>query len=126
MGIEVRYANPSNPDNFKKLSDKKTRLFYAETLPNPSLRVFPISEVADIGKNLGIPLIVDNTACPIICRPIEHGAAIVMHSLTKYMGGHGTSIGGIIIDSGNFDWSKNKSRHQNICCLLYTSDAADE
>ena len=85
MGIEVRYADPSNPDNFKKLCDEKTRLFYAETLPNPSLRVFPIGEVSDIGKSLGIPLIVDNTACPIICKPIEHGAAIVMHSLTKYL-----------------------------------------
>ena len=114
MGIEVRYADPSNPDNFKKLCDEKTRLFYAETLPNPSLRVFPIGKVANIGKSLGIPLIVDNTACPIICKPIEHGAAIVMHSLTKYIGGHGTSIGGIIVDSGNFDWSKNKSRHPNI------------
>ena len=114
MGIEVRYADPSDPENFKKLCDNKTRLFYAETLPNPSLRVFPIKNVAEIGRKLCIPLIIDNTACPIICKPIEHGATIVIHSLTKYIGGHGTSIGGVIIDSGNFNWSKNKSRQPNI------------
>ena len=114
MGIEVRYADPIDPENFEKLSDDKTRAYYAETLPNPSLRVFPISEVAEIGKNKGIPLIMDNTACPVICKPIEHGASIVMHSLTKFIGGHGTSIGGIIVDSGKFDWAKNKKRHPNI------------
>ena len=114
MGIEVRYADPVDPKNFEKVSDEKTRAYYAETLPNPSLRVFPISEVAEIGKSKGIPLIMDNTACPVICKPIEHGAAIVMHSLTKFIGGHGTSIGGIIVDSGKFDWSKNKKRHPNI------------
>tara|TARA_B100000963_G_scaffold111410_1_gene96983 strand:- start:42 stop:1157 length:1116 start_codon:yes stop_codon:yes gene_type:complete len=114
MGIEVRYADPSDPKNFEKLIDDKTRLFYAEVLPNPSLRVFPIKEVADIGRPHGIPLIVDNTACPVICKPIDHGAAIVMHSLTKFIGGHGNSIGGIIVDSGNFDWSVNKKRQPNI------------
>ncbi len=114
MGIEVRYADPSDPSDFNRLCDQKTRLFYAETLPNPSLRVFPIKEVADIGDKIGVPLIIDNTACPIICKPIEHGASIVIHSLTKYISGHGTSIGGIIIDSGNFDWSRNKKRHPNI------------
>ena len=114
MGVEVRYADPSDPKNFEKLIDDKTRLFYAEVLPNPSLRVFPIKEVADIGRPHGIPLIVDNTACPVICKPIEHGAAIVMHSLTKFIGGHGNSIGGIIVDSGNFDWSANKERQPNI------------
>ena len=114
MGVEVRYADPSDPKNFEKLIDDKTRLFYAEVLPNPSLRVFPIKEVADIGRPHGIPLIVDNTACPVICKPIEHGAAIVMHSLTKFIGGHGNSIGGIIVDSGNFDWSLKKERQPNI------------
>ena len=114
MGIEVRYADPSDPSDFNRLCEQKTRLFYAETLPNPSLRVFPIKEVADIGDKIGVPLIIDNTACPIICKPIEHGASIVIHSLTKYISGHGTSIGGIIIDSGNFDWSRNKKRHPNI------------
>ncbi len=114
MGVEVRYADPEDPKNFEKLTDDKTRLYYAETLPNPSLRVFPIKEVADIGKSKGIPLVMDNTACPIICKPIEHGAAIVMHSLTKFIGGHGTSIGGIIVDSGNFDWSVDKKRQPHI------------
>jgi len=110
LGIEVRYADPSNPANFEKLVDDKTRAFYAETLPNPYLRVFPIREVADIGKKYSIPLIVDNTAAPIICKPFDHGAAIVVYSLTKYIAGHGSVIGGAVIDSGNFDWTKNPNR----------------
>jgi O-acetylhomoserine (thiol)-lyase len=114
MGIEVRYADPKDPESFAKATDNKTRLYYAETLPNPSLRVFPIKEVSDIGRKLGIPLVMDNTACPVICKPIDHGAAIVMHSLTKFIGGHGTTIGGIIVDAGNFDWSIDKERQPNI------------
>ena len=110
LGIEVRYADPSDPANFEKLVDDKTRAFYAETLPNPYLRVFPIREVADIGKKYSIPLIVDNTAAPIICKPFDHGAAIVVYSLTKYIAGHGSVIGGAVIDSGNFDWTKNPNR----------------
>ena len=114
MGIEVRYADPKDPESFAKKTDSKTRLYYAETLPNPSLRVFPIKEVSDIGRKLSIPLVMDNTACPVICKPIDHGAAIVMHSLTKFIGGHGTTIGGIIVDAGNFDWSIDKKRQPNI------------
>ena len=110
LGIEVRYADPSDPKNFEKVIDEKTRAFYGETLPNPYLRVFPIKEVADIGKKYNIPLIVDNTAAPITCKPLEHGAAIVVHSLTKWIGGHGNSIGGIIVDGGNFDWTKFPKR----------------
>lgn len=110
MGIEARFADPSDPQSFAKLTDDKTRCYYAETLPNPKLEVFPIKEVADIGRGLGVPLIVDNTAAPLFCRPIEHGAAIVMYSTTKYIGGHGTSIGGVIIDSGTFDWEAHKER----------------
>jgi len=113
LGIEVRFADPKDPMNFVKLSDSKTRAFYAETLPNPKLNVFPIEEVASLGKELGIPLIVDNTAAPITCKPIKHGAAIVVHSLTKWIGGHGTSIGGVIVDGGNFDWTKNPERQPN-------------
>ncbi len=113
LGIEVRFADPKDPMTFVKLSDAKTRAFYAETLPNPKLNVFPIEEVATLGKELGIPLIVDNTAAPITCKPIKHGAAIVVHSLTKWIGGHGTSIGGIIVDGGNFDWTKNPERQPN-------------
>ena len=110
QGIEVRFADPSDPKNFEKLTDKKTRAYYGESCPNPYLRVFPIKEVADIGKKHGIPLIIDNTAAPVICKPLEHGAAVVMHSLTKYIAGHGTSIGGIIVDGGNFDWVKDSKR----------------
>jgi len=104
QGIEVRFADPADPESFRKATDDRTRAYYAETLPNPKLRVFPIKEVADIGRPLGIPLIMDNTAAPIICRPFDHGAAINVYSMTKYIGGHGTSIGGIIVDSGTFDW----------------------
>ncbi|WP_343562753.1 O-acetylhomoserine aminocarboxypropyltransferase/cysteine synthase family protein [Kiloniella sp. b19] len=110
MGIEVRLVDPSDPENFRKAADDKTRAFYAETLPNPRLAVFPISDVAAIGDELGIPLIMDNTAAPVICRPIEHGAHIVVYSTTKYIGGHGTSIGGMIVDSGKFDWEAHKDR----------------
>ena len=104
MGIEVRFVDPADPQNFANATDDKTRAYYGEVLPNPSFEVFPISEVAEIGRPLGIPLIVDNTAAPVLCKPFDHGAAIVMHSTTKFIGGHGTSIGGIIVDSGNFDW----------------------
>ncbi|TAN50487.1 MAG: bifunctional O-acetylhomoserine aminocarboxypropyltransferase/cysteine synthase, partial [Rhodospirillales bacterium] len=110
LGIEARFVDPADPENFRRATDAKTRLYYAETLPNPKLNVFPIKEVADIGRDLGVPLIVDNTAAPIICRPFEHGAAVVVYSTTKYIGGHGTSIGGVIIDGGNFDWEKNPKR----------------
>ena len=104
MGIEVRFVDPSDPENFAKATDENTRAYYGEVLPNPSFEVFPIAEVAALGKPLGIPLIVDNTAAPVICKPFDHGASIIIHSTTKYIGGHGTSIGGIIVDSGNFDW----------------------
>ena len=110
MGIEVRFVDPSDPENFIKATDENTRAYYGEVLPNPSFEVFPISEVAALGKPLGIPLIVDNTAAPVICKPFDHGAAISMHSTTKYIGGHGTSIGGIIVDSGNFDWEAYPER----------------
>ena len=110
MGITVRFADPANPEAFRRATDDRTRAYYAETLPNPKLTVFPIGEVAAIGRELGVPLIVDNTAAPVICRPLDHGAAIVVHSTTKYVGGHGTSIGGIIVDGGNFDWEAHKER----------------
>lgn len=110
MGIEVRFVDPSDPQAFRRASDDRTRAYYAETLPNPKLHVFPISEVAAIGEDLGIPLIVDNTAAPVICRPFDHGAHIVVYSTTKYIGGHGTSIGGIMVDSGRFDWERHADR----------------
>ncbi|OUS18514.1 O-acetylhomoserine aminocarboxypropyltransferase [Rhodospirillales bacterium 47_12_T64] len=110
MGIEVRFVDPSDPENFRRATDENTKAYYAETLPNPRLRVFPIREVADIGNEVGVPLIMDNTAAPILCRPLEHGAHIVVYSTTKYIGGHGTSIGGMIVDGGNFDWEANADR----------------
>ena len=110
LGIEVRYADPSDPKNFEKAIDDRTRCFYAETLPNPALRVFPIKEVSDIGRKHNIPLIMDNTAAPVICKPLDHGAAVVVHSLTKFIGGHGTVIGGCLVDGGNFDWTADPKR----------------
>ena len=110
MGIEVRFVDPANPEAFRKATDKHTRAYYAESLPNPKLAMFPIGEVARIGRELGVPLIMDNTACPVICRPFDHGAAIVVYSTTKYIGGHGTAVGGVIVDGGNFDWEKHAAR----------------
>jgi len=114
MGIEVRFVDPVDPDAFRRATDDKTRAYYAETLPNPKLAVFPIAEVAKIGRKLGVPLIMDNTAAPLICRPFQHGAAIVVYSLTKYIGGHGTSIGGVIVDGGNFDWAQHAARFPSL------------
>ena len=105
QGIDVRFVDPADPANFGRATDDRTRAYYAETLPNPKLEVFPIAEVAAIGRALGIPLIMDNTAAPLLCRPLAHGAAALVYSATKYLGGHGTSIGGLIVDGGNFDWA---------------------
>jgi O-acetylhomoserine (thiol)-lyase len=114
QGIEVRFVDPVDPNNFRRATDDRTRAYYAETLPNPKLTVFPIAEVADIGRNFGIPLIVDNTAAPILTRPFDHGAAIVVYSSTKYLGGHGNSIGGLIVDSGTFDWAAHPLRQPTL------------
>ena len=110
QGIEVRFVDPADPEAFRAAIDDRTRAIYAETLPNPKLHVFPIAEVAAIGREYGIPLVMDNTACPILCKPIEHGAAVVVHSTTKYIGGHGNSIGGLLVDGGNFPWAEHKER----------------
>lgn len=118
FGIEVRFVDPTDPEAFRKATDDRTRAYYAETLPNPKLSVFPIAEVAAIGREYGIPLIVDNTAAPLLCRPLDHGAAVVVYSTTKYIGGHGTSIGGMIVDGGNLDWAAKPERQP----LLNTPD----
>ena len=118
QGIEVRFVDPADPENFRSATDDRTRAYYAETLPNPKLEVFPIAEVAAIGKAFGIPLIMDNTAAPLLVRPFDHGAAIIVYSATKYLGGHGTSIGGLIVDSGKFDWESLPERQP----LLNTPD----
>lgn len=110
FGIEVRFVDPADPETFRRATDDKTRAYFAETLPNPKLNVFPLAEVAAIGRSLGVPLIVDNTATPLIARPFDHGAAVVVYSTTKYIGGHGAAIGGAIIDGGNFDWEAHGDR----------------
>jgi O-acetylhomoserine (thiol)-lyase len=110
LSVRPTFVDPIDPENFRRASDDRTRAYYAETLPNPKLGVFPISEVAAIGRSLGVPLIMDNTAAPMLCRPLDHGAAIVVHSTTKYIGGHGTSIGGVIVDGGNFDWAAHPEK----------------
>ena len=110
QGIEVRFVDPNNTDAFESASDNRTRAYFGETLPNPKLNTFPIQEVANIGKKLGIPLILDNTAAPYICKPFKHGASIIIHSTTKYIGGQGSAIGGIIVDGGNFSWHEFKEQ----------------
>ena len=110
QGIEVRFVDPSNPENFKNASDKKTRAYFGETLPNPKLDIFPIEEISSIGRKIGIPLILDNTAAPYICKPFSHGASIIIHSTTKFIGGQGSAIGGVIIDGGNFKWESFKQQ----------------
>ncbi|MET0249206.1 MAG: PLP-dependent transferase [Sphingobium sp.] len=118
QGIEVRFVDPADPQAFLRATDDRTRAWYVETLPNPKLVVAPIGEIAALGRPLGIPLIVDNTAAPLIARPFDHGAAIIVYSTTKYIGGHGTSIGGMIVDGGTFDWGAFPDRQP----LLNTAD----
>ncbi len=88
QGIEVRFVDPADPENFRKATDARTRAYYAETLPNSKLIAFQIAEVAAIGRSFGVPLVMDNTAAPILTRPFDHGAAIIVYSSTKYLGGH--------------------------------------
>jgi O-acetylhomoserine (thiol)-lyase len=114
QGIETRFVDPEDPEAFARATDDRTRAYYAETLPNPKLIPFPVAEVAAIGRRFGIPLIMDNTAAPILLRPFDHGAAVVMYSTTKYIGGHGTSIGGVVIDGGNFDWKAHPTRQPTL------------
>ncbi|MBI3444374.1 MAG: PLP-dependent transferase [Magnetospirillum sp.] len=110
LGIEARFVDPTDPEAFVRATDDRTRAWYAETLPNPKLQVFPIAEVAKLADKIGVPLIIDNTAAPIIAKPLALGAHIIVYSTTKYLGGHGTSIGGAIVDSGKFDWEKHAKR----------------
>ena len=111
MGIECRFVDPADPGEFPPRHRRARRAATTpRRCPTRSSTVFPIAEVAEIGRELGVPLIMDNTAAPVLCRPFDHGAAIVMHSTTKYIGGHGTSIGGIVVDGGNFDWEKHADR----------------
>ena len=109
MGISVTFVDPDNPENFRNAITPQTKAIYGETISNPRGNILDIAAVAEIAHAAGLPLVIDNTfATPYLCRPIEHGADIVLHSLTKFIGGHGTSIGGIIVDAGKFDWKASK------------------
>ncbi|NQY31685.1 MAG: O-acetylhomoserine aminocarboxypropyltransferase/cysteine synthase, partial [Coraliomargarita sp.] len=109
LGIEVRFADAEDPSTFEPLIDDKTKAVYGDTVGNPKLNIFPFEEVSAVCKKHKLPLLIDSTAAsPAVCRPIEHGANIVIHSLTKFIGGHGTSIGGIVVDAGNFDWGSGR------------------
>ncbi|MBU2098433.1 MAG: aminotransferase class I/II-fold pyridoxal phosphate-dependent enzyme, partial [Gammaproteobacteria bacterium] len=111
QGVEVRMASFDDYDGLEKLIDDKTRAVFCESIGNPAGNVVDLQRLSEIAHRHGVPLIVDNTvATPFLCRAFDHGADIVVHSLTKYIGGHGTTVGGIIIDSGRFDWVANKAR----------------
>ena len=106
IGINVKFVEPDDPENFRKAITSRTRALYGETIANPRMNVLDIERVAKIAHDAGVPLVIDNTmASPYLCRPIEWGADIVVHSATKFLGGHGNSIGGIIVDSGKFQWT---------------------
>ena len=108
QGITTTFVDPSDPQNFEKAIKPNTKLLYAETLGNPNSDVVDIEAVAKIAHKHGIPLVIDNTfATPFLCRPIEYGADIVVHSATKFIGGHGAVMGGVVVDGGNFDWAQN-------------------
>ncbi len=109
LGIDVSFVNADDPDAFRRALRPNTKAFYGEGLGNPALNIFPVEEVAKIAREAGVPLILDNTCLsPILHRSFEWGANVVVHSTTKYIGGHGTSIGGIVVDGGNFDWSTGR------------------
>jgi O-acetylhomoserine (thiol)-lyase len=109
LGIETTFVDPDDPQNFARALQPNTKCLYAETLGNPRLNVLDIAAVADIAHGAGIPLIVDNTVpSPYLCRPFEHGADIVVHSATKYLAGHGTTMGGVVVESGKFPWDNGK------------------
>ena len=116
QGIDVRMASADDYDSLEKLIDDNSKLIFCESIGNPAGNIVDIEKLADIAHRNGIPLIVDNTvATPCLCRPFEHGADIVVHSLTKYIGGHGTTIGGIIIDSGKFNWTEHSDKFKVLC-----------
>jgi O-acetylhomoserine (thiol)-lyase len=111
LGIQVRFANYRDPESFAALIDNKTKAVYIESIGNPLGNITDLEKIAEVAHRHGVPLIVDNTVpSPYLCRPFEHGADIVVHSLTKYIGGHGNSIGGAIVDSGKFPWAEHKDR----------------
>ncbi|MFM8518276.1 MAG: O-acetylhomoserine aminocarboxypropyltransferase/cysteine synthase family protein [Nevskiaceae bacterium] len=115
FGIEVRFADHRDPASFERLIDSRTKAVFCESIGNPLGNVTDFGAIAAIAHRHGVPLIVDNTVpSPYLCRPFEHGADIVVHSLTKYLGGHGNSIGGVLVDSGKFPWAEHKARFRRL------------
>ena len=111
QGIEVRFAKDDKPESLAELIDEKTKAVYCESIGNPAGNIIDLERVAELAHAQGVPVIVDNTvATPVLCKPIDFGADIVVHSLTKYVGGHGTTLGGVIVDSGKFPWAEHKDR----------------
>ncbi|MEZ9546661.1 MULTISPECIES: O-acetylhomoserine aminocarboxypropyltransferase/cysteine synthase family protein [Vibrio] len=111
QGIEVRFAKDDKPESLAALIDEKTKAVYCESIGNPAGNIIDLERVAELAHAQGVPVIVDNTvATPVLCKPIDFGADIVVHSLTKYVGGHGTTLGGVIVDSGKFPWAEHKDR----------------
>jgi O-acetylhomoserine (thiol)-lyase len=109
FGIDTTFVHPDDPEEFRRALRPNTKVLYAETIGNPQLNVLDIAAVASIAREAGVPLVIDNTlASPYLCRPLEHGADIVIHSVTKYLGGHGTTMGGVVVESGKFDWANGK------------------
>ena len=109
FGIDTTFVDPDDPDDFRRAVKPNTKVLYAETIGNPQLNVVDLAALADVAHAAGVPLVIDNTlASPYLCRPIEHGADIVIHSATKYLGGHGTTMGGVVVESGKFDWGNGK------------------
>ena len=128
IGITVKWAKQNDPESFKKAITEKTKAIYAETIGNPGLELLDIAAIAKIAHERKIPLIIDNTFAPYLCKPIEHGADIVVHSATKFIGGHGSSMGGIVVDGGNFAWSEGdfpslNQPDQSYHGIVYSKDA---
>jgi O-acetylhomoserine (thiol)-lyase len=134
LGIEVRFIDPSDPSSIADKADARTKAVYCEAIGNPAGNVVDIAAMAEAAHGAGVPLIVDNTVpSPYLCRPLEHGADIIVHSLTKYMGGHGTIIGGMLVDGGRFKWSEQKARFNRLNeadpsyhGMVYTEAVGDE
>src|SRR2546425_4331849 len=109
LGIDTTFVSPDDPENFRRAIKKNTKILYAETLGNPLINIVDIEAIGKIAREAGIPLVIDNTVpSPYLCRPFEWGADIVVHSATKYIGGHGTTMGGLIVESGKFPWDNGK------------------
>ena len=127
-GVDVVFVESSDPENFRRAITPQTKVLYGETIGNPGMGVLDIAAVAEIAHEAGVPLMIDNTfATPYLCRPLEHGADIVVHSATKFIGGHGTAIGGIIVESGRFPWDNGNfpgSRRRATTAFAFTRRSA--